>query len=285
MLSYQHAYHAGNLADVHKHIALTMLVRRLQLKDDPLCYVDSHAGRGVYDLDSAEARKTAEADCGILRLTAGAGAPDAVRDYLSLVAGFNAPGSRRRYPGSAALAQVLLRERDRAILLELHPQELAALRQSVGGDRRVSVHARDCFEGLPALLPPKIRRGLVLIDPSYELKRDYDAIAVLLGKALERWASGVYLLWYPLLPGARHRRLLGALEAAAWPKMLISEYRYSSAGAGLGGSGLVIVNAPWQFDDELADAMEHVVRALDPGGGRHERRWLGMNPARGDGRR
>lgn len=282
MLSYQHAYHAGNRADVHKHIALTMLIRRLQRKDAPLCYVDSHAGRGVYDLESPEARKTAEADRGILRLAAAPRPSGAVNDYLKLVAAFERPGSRGRYPGSAALAQALLREQDRAVLLELHPQEVEALRRSVGRDRRVSVHARDCFEGLPALLPAKIRRGLVLIDPSYEVKTEYDDIAALFRRLFERWSSGVYLLWYPLLSEGRHLRLLEALTKAAPPTTLISEYRFARANAGLHGSGLVVVNTPWQFDGELARAMKQVVNVLSPdGAGRYDCRFVGANVASG----
>lgn len=281
MLSYQHAFHAGNAADVHKHLALVMLLRRLGRKDTPLCYVDSHAGRGVYDLEGGQAQKTGEAGTGILRL-AGARSepePEPVRDYLDLVAGFNEPSHLRYYPGSASLAQALLRAGDRAILLERHPQELAALKRSIGRDGRVGMHARDCHEGLPALLPPPIRRGLVLIDPSYELEGEYEGIVSLLGKALARWANGVYLLWYPLLAEARHRGLLRKLQARCPPRTLISEYRFGARGLGLEGSGLAVVNAPWRFDAELADAMRHVVAALD-GSGAYEQRWLTRDPPR-----
>ena len=275
MLSYQHAYHAGNAADVHKHIALVMLLKRFRRKDKPFSYVDSHAGRGIHDLESGEARRTGEADTGILRLAPVPGGPSAVRDYLDLVAGFNEPRRLRYYPGSASLAQALLRAEDRAILLELHPQELTALKRSIGEDRRVSVHSRDCYEGLPALLPPPIRRGLVLIDPSYEVKDEYEGIVSLLRKAIGRWATGVYLLWYPLLAEPRHRRLLRRLEALGPPRTLISECRFGARVTGLEGSGLAVVNAPWRFDAELLDAMRHVVAALDvDGSGTVEQRWL-----------
>jgi 23S rRNA (adenine2030-N6)-methyltransferase len=297
VLSYQHAYHAGNAADCHKHLALVMLLRRLQQKATPLCYVDSHAGGGVYDLKSTEARKTRDAEHGILRLAAAADPPAAVRDYLALVAEFNSDGGMRRYPGSAALAQALLREQDRAILLELHPQEFAALKVAIGRDRRVSLHERDCYEGLPALLPPPMRRGLVLIDPSYEIKDEYEDSVRLLGEALRRFATGVFMLWYPLLPDARHARLHRALADLAPPKTLISEFRFLEVAVGLQGSGLAIVNTPWQFEEELARAMEHLVvdvtedgggdgpgeGAVDgagdsaragPGPGRYEQRWL-----------
>ena len=277
MLSYQHAYHAGNAADCHKHLALVLLLKRLQQKATPLCYVDSHAGRGVYDLESAEAKKTGDAAGGILRLAKAEDPPEAVRDYLDLVRANNAAGELRYYPGSAALAQQLLREDDRAILLEVHPQELRALKASIGRDRRVSVHDRDCLEGLPALVPPAapIRRGLVLIDPSYEVKEEYETSVRLLGRALERFATGVYLIWYPLLAEERHLRLLRLLEELAPPKTLVSEYRFSDKLIGLRGSGLAVVNAPWQIDEALGRAMQYVAAALDDGGrGRHEQRWL-----------
>jgi 23S rRNA (adenine2030-N6)-methyltransferase len=134
--------------------------------------VDCHAGRGVYDLRGEQARKTREAESGILRLVSPSAAPDAVRDYLDLVGSFNRNADLHTYPGSAALARAVLREQDRAILLELHPQEHSALKRYIGKDRRIGVHARDCYEGLPALVPPAIKRGLVLIDPSYEVKSE-----------------------------------------------------------------------------------------------------------------
>ena len=262
MLSYQHVYHAGNPADVHKHLALVMLLRRLERKEKPFSFIDAHAGRGLYDLDSAEARKTREAESGVLRLTLTGDAPEPVRDYLSVVAARNRQGPIRLYPGSAAIAQAMLRDDDCAILLELHAQEAAALRQFIASDSRFSLHVRDCYEGLPALLPPPIRRGLVLIDPSYEMKAEYEDVVQLLGRAFRRWANGIYLLWYPLLPEARHRLLLRQIETLAAPKTLISEYSFSAGTTGLQGSGLVIVNSPWQFDKELAATMQYVIDML-----------------------
>jgi 23S rRNA (adenine2030-N6)-methyltransferase len=265
MLSYQHAYHAGNAADVHKHLALVMLLRRLQRKDTPFCFVDSHAGRGVYDLESAEAQKTGEAVRGIGRLACEPDAPAVVADYLTLIENFNAAGGMRCYPGSAALATAMLRPGDRAILLERHPQEAAALKAFFGKDRRVSLHMRDCYEGLPALLPPQIRRGLVLVDPSYETRTEYEEIAALVARAFTRWANGIFLVWYPLLAGVPHeQRLLRRLAAAIPTGLLVDEFRFAPTGIGLTGSGLALVNAPWQFDAELAAAMRFVARVLAP---------------------
>jgi len=275
VLSYLHSYHAGNFADVHKHLALVLLLRRLQEKDTPLCYVDSHAGRGLYDLAGAEAQKTREADAGILRLCAAPNPPDTVRDYLDLVASFNDGDAVRNYPGSAALAQGMLREQDRAMLLELHPREFPALGRFIGRDRRIAIHARDCYEGLPALVPPAIRRGLVLIDPSYEIKREYNEAGTLLCKTLDRWGNAVYLLWYPLLAAGRHRFLLNELAKCSPPRMLCSELKIDSGTDALLGSGLVIVNTPWQFETRLRDAMAFVRHVLDPSGkAGHTLRWM-----------
>jgi len=262
MLSYQHTYHAGNPADVHKHLALFMLLSRLRRKEKPFSFIDTHAGRGLYDLASAEARKTREAETGVLRLALTADTPEPVRDYLTLVSARNQRGSIRYYPGSAAIAQAMLREVDRAILLELHPRESAALRRFLGADPRISMHVRDCYEALPALLPPVIRRGLALIDPSYEMKTEYEDIVRLLGRALRRWNNGIYMLWYPLLTEARDRMLRRQLDRLAPPKMLISEFSFSASAGGLRGSGLAIVNAPYQFDSELSAAMQHVIADL-----------------------
>ena len=262
MLSYQHVYHAGNPADVHKHLALVIVLRHLRQKGTPFCFIDAHAGRGLYDLESAAARKTGEAETGILRLALADDAPAPVRDYLSILSACNRQGTLRFYPGSGAIAQAMMRDDDRAILLELHPQEAAALRQFIRPDSRFSLHVRDCYEALPALLPPPIRRGLVLIDPSYEMKREYEDIVQLLGRALRRWANGIYLLWYPILPEARHRRLLREVESLAAPKTLVSEYVFSASASGLQGSGLVLLNAPWQFGAELDTAMQHIIDVL-----------------------
>lgn len=284
MLSYQHAFHAGNAADVHKHIALVSLLRRLQRKEAPFCYVDSHAGRGVYDLEGEEARKTGEAGSGIQRLVAqldcaGFGEPPVpVRDYVDLVMQINQADSLRFYPGSAAFARALLREQDRAILLELHPQELRQLRRSMRGDRRVAIHARDCYEGLPGLLPPPIRRGLVLIDPSYEVREEYENVIRLLGKSIARWPQGVFAVWYPLLPDRRQQSFLRRLDKLGTPDTLISEFRFRESPVGLIGSGLAIVNAPWQFDDNLASAMRFVARALGAErAGCYEQRGIGQS--------
>ena len=258
MLSYKHLYHAGNPADVHKHIALLLLLRQLQHKDTPLCYVDAHAGRGLYDLSGAEARKTGEADRGIQRLCSSDATPAAVADYLQQVAACNNDGALRFYPGSAVLAQSVLRAQDRAIMLELHPQEYPALKRAIGKDKRIAIHLRDCYEGLPALLPPPIKRGVVLIDPSYELKTEYRTIVDLIRKASARWPNAVLLLWYPLLPEHRHIEMLQRLSSLRLHNCFCHEYPWRQPDTGMHGSGLLIVNTPWQFADRFQTAMQFV---------------------------
>lgn len=278
MLSYQHLYHAGNFADVHKHVALVGLLRALQSKPAPLCYVDAHAGAGWYDLDRAEARKTAEADNGVYRLWESDDSPSPISDYRALLQHFNPGPALRFYPGSPALAAALLRDGDRAVLLERHPQEQALLRawlkNDVKTDRRVAVHARDSYEGLPALVPPAVKRGLVLLDPSYEVKAEYDDIVDLLQKAHRRWSNAVYLLWYPLLPEGRHRHLLKRLLTGGLRKVLNAELCFPGRERGMYGSGLAIVNPPWQFEKPLAQAGEYLAQRLAGGDGEHTVEWL-----------
>ncbi|MDP2325620.1 MAG: 23S rRNA (adenine(2030)-N(6))-methyltransferase RlmJ, partial [Gammaproteobacteria bacterium] len=202
MLSYQHDYHAGNHADVLKHSVLALVIRALQRKDTPLRVLDSHAGSGVYDLRSHEARKNAEFAGGVERLLAAANPPLELHGYLEAVRAMNRTGGGTElhlYPGSPQVARHLLRPLDHLELLELHPGALARLHRNFGRDNRVHIHGRDAFEGLPALLPPPERRGVVLMDSAYEVKEDFTGIIELLKGCHRRWATGVYLIWYPLI--------------------------------------------------------------------------------------
>lgn len=266
MLSYQHSYHAGNAADVHKHLALVCLLQQLRQKETPFCYIDTHAGRGLYDLHSEEALKTGEAQSGIrLLLTNSPGNPY-IQSYRDAIMSFNGnENTLQFYPGSAALAQYFLRDQDRAILMEAHPQEYAALRKNLGRDKRFALHQRDSYEGLPALVPPAIKRGLVLIDPSYENKQEFEGITQLIEKAARRWSNAIYLLWYPLLKEARHEHLLRRLQAAGYSKTLRSEFIWDSQATGMYGSGLFVINTPWQFGEQFSVAMTEVQTLLAGG--------------------
>jgi 23S rRNA (adenine2030-N6)-methyltransferase len=245
MLSYQHAYHAGNAADLHKHIALAELLSRLTVKARGLTYVETHAGRGLYDFESAEAAKTGEAARGIGRL-----APDPATPYGCALTAVRGRHGAAVYLGSPALARQLLRPQDRLVLHELHPAEHAALKRAMAeAGPPVEIHRRDGFEGTLALAPPEPRRGLVLVDPSYEVKGEYAAAAAFVRRLLLRWPEAVVLVWYPLLAAGRHAELVAGLRGL---RVHRDEVAIAGATAGMTGSGLLLVNAPHGADRALA---------------------------------
>jgi 23S rRNA (adenine2030-N6)-methyltransferase len=242
MLSYQHAYHAGNAADVHKHLHLALLLERLTEKPRPLSYMETHAGRGLYDLASTEARKTAEADAGITAmLGAGRVPPGAYRDVLAAV---RARHGETAYPGSPLIAAEMLRRDDRLHLMELHPREHAALKQSLKAPN-TSIHKRDGYAGVLALSPPTPRRGMVLVDPSYEVKSEYGEAAEFTIRLHARWPQAVVMLWYPILPAGLHEGLRTRLETAGMPGLMIHEVDMPPHWErGMRGSGVIVVNLP-----------------------------------------
>jgi 23S rRNA (adenine2030-N6)-methyltransferase len=249
MLSYQHIYHAGNLADVHKHAALCAMLDYLTRKDKPLSYIETHAGRGLYFLDSEEARRTGEAAQGIARL---AGAFAADHPYPRLLAQVRARFGDAAYPGSPLLAALSLREGDPIHLAELHPRERAALIE-VMAPWGAHVRAEDGFRMAQAICPPTPRRGLMLVDPSYEVKAEYVAIPRHLAAIHRKWNVGVLALWYPILTSAAHAPMLEALERD-FPDALRHEVRFPPAREGhrMTGSGMFIVNPPWGMVEEAA---------------------------------
>jgi len=265
MLSYLHGFHAGNHADVFKHAILTLLLDSLLAKPKPLVYLDTHAGAGVYDLAGEQARKTGEHALGIGLLWPERDAFPELATYFAALASANTGSECRRYPGSPAIAQHLLRTEDKLILMELHKTELQSLRENLGHDRRVSIHHRDGFEGLPALLPPKPARGLVLIDPPYEVKTDYARVATCLAAAHARWPTGVYAIWYPRLGVQRDQRdtLLHRLSEHI-PELLLAELSVDvqTDDFGMHGSGMVLVNPPWQFDERLRTVLPRLAAVL-----------------------
>lgn len=285
MLSYRHGFHAGYWADVHKHVLLAVLLEHLRRKDTPFCVVDAFAGDGVYDLTSAEAQKTGEFRDGIGKLWRQSAAPAAVQWYLDQVRSMNAGGRLVRYPGSPALALAAMRASDRLILGELHPTGNAALRRWAKGDPRIAVHRRDGYELLGALLPPPVRRGLVLVDPSYEIKTEYDTLPGALARALAKWPQGIYVVWYPVLPEARHAAMLDALAAGPAAACLKSEIGPAPPpSTGMRAAGVVVINPPWQIDAEVAAMGDWLVPSLWPGAaGCHTLEWL-KRPAENESR-
>lgn len=257
MLSYQHDYHAGNHADVLKHSVLALVIRALQKKPAPVRVIDSHAGSGIYDLTSREARKTAESAGGIGRVLAAPSPPAELTPYLDAVRAANEPacqggGGPDRYPGSPEVARRLLRQDDHLELLELHPAALARLRRQYGRERNIHFHGRDAFEGLPALLPPRERRGVVLVDSAFEVKSDFAGVAGLLGACHHRWRDGVYLAWYPLIRHPLAERFPAKVRATGIPKLLQVELQVEiDAFAGMRGSGVLIANPPFGLEGQL----------------------------------
>lgn len=259
MLSYQHGYHAGNLADVHKHALLAAMLGYLTGKDKPLSYLETHAGRGLYATDAPEAVKTGEAAQGIGRVAGRFGPGHPYARVLARVRALHGPAA---YPGSPMVAALMLRPGDRMHLAELHPQEHAALVQAMR-PYGAQVHREDGLKMALARTPPDPRRGLMLIDPSYEVKADYAALPGLIGAVHAKWNVGVIVLWYPVLTTGAHLPMLAALEAAGLPKTLRHEVRFAPAreGHGMVGSGLFVVNAPFGLAEE-AGRVDRLFAAL-----------------------
>ena len=269
MLSYRHSFHAGNHADVLKHLVLVRILDYLARKDKPLCYLDTHAGAGGYSLRGEQALKNREFETGIGRLWGRADLPAPLAAYVGLVRRFNPGPDLLHYPGSPWLARQLLRPADRLFLHERHPADCAALGDQSADDRRVKVSCGDGYQGCIALLPPRERRGLVLIDPPYELKGDYRQAVETLREAHRRFSTGVYALWYPVVERARVEGMERALRATGIPRL--DRYELAVApdrrGHGMTGSGLLVVNPPWGLREEMETCLPWLVRDLSGDGG------------------
>lgn len=281
MLSYRHAFHAGNFADVFKHILLVQLIRALQRKDKPFCVLDTHAGAGRYDLDSPPAQKNREYAGGIGRLWNQTGLSPELADYVERVRALNPKGRLRYYPGSPRLVRALLRPGNRLMLTELHPTEHTALEAEFAGDRQVVVHHTDGYAALKALLPPPERRGLVLLDPAYELKDEFDRLLEAVQVIHRRWATGVIALWYPILDRAPSQRWQRNLQKLAIPAMLCAElglYPYDGP-PGLHGCGMIVINPPWKLDETLGGLLPELLQHLRVGDyGQTRLEWLTSAP-------
>lgn len=287
MLSYRHAFHAGNHADVLKHVVLIQLLRYLGQKDAPYMYIDTHAGAGVYALDTGYAAKNTEYESGISRLWDRTDLPPVLADYVGLIKEMNPSGKMRYYPGSPYCADKIAREQDRIRLFELHPSESKILEENfrkteahaaAQGQRvnargkRTMIQKTDGFTGLKSLLPPPSRRGLVLIDPPYEVKDDYRRVKDTLVDALDRFPTGTYAVWYPVLNRMESRQLpdkLKRLPVKEWLNVTLSVSTPSPDGFGLHSSGMFIINPPWTLEPMLRELMPYLVKALaqDAGAG------------------
>ena len=269
-MNYRHAFHAGNFADVVKHAVLTRVIEYMKRKEAPFRVIDTHAGRGRYDLQSVEAGKTGEWEGGIGRLVGPGAMPLApaaatlLQPYLKAVDAENGGGDVRRYPGSPRLALRLMRAQDRLIANELHPDDARALKANIGRDRRARVMTLDAWTALRAVLPPMERRAIVLIDPPFEEQGELARITKGLADGLERFATGTYIAWYPIKdikPIEQWQRSLGELGSE---KVLAVDFllRRAQSPDLLNGCGLVVVNPPYTFCDEMAVLLPELVRCL-----------------------
>jgi 23S rRNA (adenine2030-N6)-methyltransferase len=276
MLSYRHAFHAGNHADVLKHIVLLQALKHATQKDKPFWYIDTHAGAGMYALDKGYATQNAEHAGGISRLWNTSDLPPAIKEYVHLIRRFNPDKSLKHYPGSPLLAYSAMRADDRLRLFELHPNDYKLLNQSfkhlglTADNRRVMTQAQDGFAGIKALLPPPPRRAVVLIDPPYEEKQDYNRVVEMAKDSISRFATGTYLIWYPLLQRPEPLQMvdkLKKLHPANWLDVTLTVQTPAIGGFGMHGSGLFVINPPWTLPDTLNSVMPVLLDklALDQG--------------------
>lgn len=278
MLSYQHSYHAGNHADVLKHIILGDLVAGMQKKQNPIFLFDAFASRGFYNLDSEMALKNREFETGIGKLwpLRNGDNPKGIKRWFRQIKLANSGDAFSRFPGSTALLAGMLREQDRVAACDLHPQEFDALRSSFRSSRKLALHKRDAFEAIGALLPPKEKRGLIFIDPSYENKDEYRKVARTIAMAYPRFQSGVYAIWYPLLPAARHQQLFSELKQSGIRKILRIELDCNDSfpDMQMSGSGMIIINPPWAAEQQMRDSLDWIHNHLTDGRGNSSFEWL-----------
>jgi len=266
-MNYKHIYHAGNFADVAKHVGLLYCLDALKRKDAAFFVLDSHAGRGIYDMQAPEAQKSGEAERGVQRLIATAFGDESLTGYFEAI---RARRGKRlpRYPGSPALIATALRPQDRALFVELMPAEARAADRGIQSLGRIRTEIDDGYAALKAFLPPDERRGLVLIDPPYESLDELKLMLQAFADAYRRWPSGIFLMWYPIRSASQRSMVHARFEALRVPKMLFADLAIhpDDAGLGLAGSGLMIVNPPYGADQHLREAYGAIHAAIAPAG-------------------
>ena len=263
-MNYRHIYHAGNFADVFKHITLIALAQSLLRKEAGFCYLDTHAGVGHYDLTSSYAQKNKEFESGIQKIFSEKNPPALITEYLNCIKELNPQDKLTIYPGSPYFVRCLLRPQDRMVLSELHEDDYLTLKKFFGRDKRVAIHHLNGYQGLKAFLPPKERRGLVLIDPPYEKPDEFTKLTSILPQAIEHWDTGVYALWYPIKERRATDRLIQKLKSKISRPTLTAELSIypENIHTSLNGSGMMIVNPPWQLDKELNELLPWLWKRL-----------------------
>ncbi len=264
MLSYRHSFHAGNFADVLKHSVLIHILEHLKKKQKPFCYVDTHAGAGRYSLTSEHAEKTQEFVQGIGALWQAKNLPAVIEAYVNVIKEFNLQGSLNYYPGSPLIAKHLLRRQDRLFLYELHSTDVKLLGSTLNQDRRVQLHHEDGLKHCIGLMPPAQRRGLVLIDPSYEVKADYDQVLETIIQLYKRFATGTYALWYPVVERSRINEIEKKIQDSQLKNVQLFELGQlaDSHARGMTASGMIVINPPWTLMAEMEQALPYLAKQL-----------------------
>lgn len=252
-MNYRHIYHAGNFADVFKHVILCIVLDSLRSKGKPFCYIDTHAGLGIYDLSADEAARSPEYQHGIAKLLSAHTDSDELSPYITIVKSLQHGEPLSHYPGSPLIAAQFLGEHDQLILNEWHPDDAKTLKRNMKHHHAAHCHQRDAYEFLPAVLPPTPKRALILIDPPYEKVSEYDDIVKVLQKSLKRFETGIYMLWYPIVSDSHHM-LVKQIKSAINKPMIHYEMRSKSKQTGLLGSGVIIINPPWKVEDSITKA-------------------------------
>lgn len=266
MLSYRHSYHAGNHADVLKHIVLSLCIESLKEKEKPFLYLDTHSGAGRYLLQSEHAEKTAEYLSGIARVWQQTEILELLTPYFSVLKYYNRSETLKYYPGSPLIAKQLLREQDKLSLTELHSSDYPLLRQEFSKDRRAKVLREDGFLQLKSKLPPESRRGIVLIDPSYEIKDDYQKIPIALLEGYKRFATGCYLLWYPVVNRKQTQTMIDGIVNSGIKRILQIELaiRPDNNQKGMTASGMIVINPPWKLQEQMQQILPWLQDIIDP---------------------
>ncbi len=264
MLSYRHSFHAGNFADVLKHIILIKILEHLKKKDKPFCCIDTHAGPGEYALDEGYALKNREFENGIAKLWQRDDLPDSVANYVNFIKKFNNTDELIRYPGSPLIIKQFLRNNDRLFLYELHSTEIELLNLAVTRDRRVKVFHADGLKNVLGLLPPNEHRGMILIDPSYEIKSDYNLVIETLIQMHKRFATGIYALWYPVVERSRNKQLEKAIKNSGIKNVQLFELgiKTDTHEHGMTASGMIVVNPPWTLAADMQQILPWLADVL-----------------------
>ncbi|SIS84790.1 23S rRNA (adenine(2030)-N(6))-methyltransferase RlmJ [Neptunomonas antarctica] len=281
MLSYQHGFHAGNFADVHKHMILALMLEALNVKEKPWSYLETHGGSALYDLTDEQAQKTGEFLGGISKLWDKKDLPEAFRTYIKQVQAVNQDtddqGVKLRfYPGSPSIAAMMSRDSDHLAIMELHPAEYQRVKQHFRGQSQVAVHHRDGYEGVLSMMPPKPNRGLVLIDPSYEVKTEYQQVAKFIKQIYGRWPNASVAIWYPILRAGHHKEMIDKIAGSGIRKIYQSELFVQDSGSErMFGSGMLLINPPWQLDQKIASVIPWLYQALaQPTAAEPQGTWL-----------